>query len=190
MDEYLPRLAKIYLIEMECHVCGKVVERGKKFAKATCFDCRMDKLRATSREYQKAKSARLKHVKSKKCFICKKYKKETFIHDKSPTETKGLTVRYVCYPCARMRMKIYIKTDSGKIALTKMRKYYDETFPEKLKARGLLNYNISKGVIIKPRNCSICNKTGRIEGHHDNYEEPLKVKWLCVACHKNEHKIK
>lgn len=53
-----------------------------------------------------------------------------------------------------------------------------------------LKYAISRGDIIKPDICEVNNKEcgGRIEAHHDDYNEPLKVKWLCNNHHKKLHK--
>ena len=46
-----------------------------------------------------------------------------------------------------------------------------------------------KGVLIRPDECSVCCKSGgMIEAHHDNYNFPLIVKWLCRKCHHEWHK--
>ena len=50
-------------------------------------------------------------------------------------------------------------------------------------ARSLLRYHIQAGNIIRPTCCEQCGITGRIEGAHFNYAEPLKVRWLCRSCH-------
>lgn len=43
----------------------------------------------------------------------------------------------------------------------------------------------------RPSVCTLCGKSGvRIEGHHDNYSEPLNVRWLCYHCHRKTHKEK
>lgn len=39
---------------------------------------------------------------------------------------------------------------------------------------------------IKPDGCSVCKeKTGKIEGHHPDYEKPLEIIWACRDCHLN-----
>ncbi len=58
---------------------------------------------------------------------------------------------------------------------------------KKHKARGVLNKALKSGKILKPLNCSTCEKLGRIEGHHDDYEKPLEVIWLCTSCHGKLH---
>lgn len=51
-----------------------------------------------------------------------------------------------------------------------------------------VNRAIKKGIISKPHKCSICGEYKRIIGHHDNYNEPLKVIWVCQSCHTRIHK--
>lgn len=59
----------------------------------------------------------------------------------------------------------------------------------KTKARNLLNYNIHKGLVEKPKNCPICNdKDVIIHGHHEDYNKPLDVIWCCIKCHNIIHK--
>ena len=51
-------------------------------------------------------------------------------------------------------------------------------------AMSRVNYAIKTGKITKPDICSRCGKHGkRIDGHHENYQKPLKVVWLCTKCH-------
>lgn len=46
---------------------------------------------------------------------------------------------------------------------------------------------VKKGAIHKPDGCQCCGRTGRLEAHHNNYEEALNVMWLCAECHRNYH---
>ena len=53
------------------------------------------------------------------------------------------------------------------------------------RASYILNYAIKKG-IIKQLPCEVCgNETAH--GHHNNYDEPLEVIWLCHKHHKWVH---
>lgn len=63
-----------------------------------------------------------------------------------------------------------------------------EKYPEKYKARNLLNSAVRDGRVIKPGACESCGAKEHIHGHHDDYSKPLDVKWLCAACHKARHK--
>lgn len=45
---------------------------------------------------------------------------------------------------------------------------------------------IRDGRLIK-KPCNVC-KSEKVEAHHDDYEKPLKVKWLCGKHHAEHHK--
>lgn len=62
-------------------------------------------------------------------------------------------------------------------------------YPEKTKARYMVRDALSAGKITKPDNCTSCDATGRLEGHHNDYSKPLDVEWLCVLCHKAKHGV-
>lgn len=50
-------------------------------------------------------------------------------------------------------------------------------------ARALFN-----GKIKRRSDCEVCGSDEKIEAHHHDYSKPLDVIWLCVKCHKQEHK--
>lgn len=58
---------------------------------------------------------------------------------------------------------------------------------KKHKARNVLNKALKAAQVLRPLNCMICDKTGRIEGHHEDYDKPLEVIWLCRNCHGKLH---
>lgn len=53
----------------------------------------------------------------------------------------------------------------------------------KIRARLKLFKAIRAGVIVRPTRCSACSFVGRVEAHHENYDEPYTVQWFCKACH-------
>ena len=57
----------------------------------------------------------------------------------------------------------------------------------KTAAKNKLDYAVRKGLIKRPKRCSNCPNTGRIEGHHEDYSKPFEVDWLCVSCHQLLH---
>ena len=64
---------------------------------------------------------------------------------------------------------------------------WQKKYPEKVKARCKLSYAIQKGEIKKPKECFKCDRETRLSGHHDDYNKPLVVEWLCSSCHKAKH---
>ena len=61
-------------------------------------------------------------------------------------------------------------------------------FPEKIKAGEKVYRALKSGKLIKPDNCGACKRrTSRLNAHHEDYDKPLKVAWLCVGCHRKKH---
>lgn len=53
---------------------------------------------------------------------------------------------------------------------------------------------VKRGDMVRPNACETCGKqelrkdgAKNIVGHHDDYNEPLSVRWLCNACHSQWH---
>lgn len=65
---------------------------------------------------------------------------------------------------------------------------YKQQHPDKYRAHRALEYAIRLGRIAKPKLCESCREKKRLEGHHNDYSKPLKVKWLCRHCHNETHK--
>jgi len=54
---------------------------------------------------------------------------------------------------------------------------------------------IRRGELVRPDVCSECDDSGtfkdgksKVEAHHDDYNYPLAVRWLCRKCHHNWHR--
>ena len=55
----------------------------------------------------------------------------------------------------------------------------------KNRARGAVSRAIKKGRILR-RGCEVCGSP-HTEGHHDSYDKPLDVRWLCTKHHTEAH---
>ena len=56
----------------------------------------------------------------------------------------------------------------------------------KILARELTRRMIKLGVIVK-KPCEVCGKK-KVQTHHDNYDKPLIIRWLCLKHHVEYHK--
>lgn len=71
---------------------------------------------------------------------------------------------------------------------TEQNRRYREKYYFKVRAHRKLNLAVKNGIILRPNQCNDCGSNEYIQGHHDNYDEPLIVRWLCHKCHNKIHK--
>jgi hypothetical protein len=84
--------------------------------------------------------------------------------------------------------KDYAKTESYKISHAKSLKKHKELHPKKYKARTMVGNALKYGFLMRKNECENCGSTKKIEAHHDDYNKPLDVRWLCNLCHSTWHK--
>ncbi len=65
--------------------------------------------------------------------------------------------------------------------------------PKQIRARNKVMKALASGKLI-PQPCENCGKQKRakdgrnlVHAHHDDYDKPLQVRWLCVKCHYRLH---
>lgn len=46
------------------------------------------------------------------------------------------------------------------------------------------------GVIVRPDKCECCRGNKELFRHHEDYNFPLDVSWLCFKCHTLRHTVK
>ena len=84
---------------------------------------------------------------------------------------------------------IYAQTQEGREAARKAKEKWGEENVIKRAASTIVGNAVRDGRIIKPENCEECNAVpSRLHGHHDNYDYPMIVRWLCSKCHTKWHK--
>jgi ABC-type Fe3+-citrate transport system substrate-binding protein len=62
-------------------------------------------------------------------------------------------------------------------------------YPEKARARNYMSKLVQRKGFKYPEHCENCNSTGIIHAHHPDYNKPKEVKFLCIVCHNDEHRI-
>lgn len=104
-------------------------------------------------------------------------------------------------PRAQAFIKKYPDMSSRRLALLiygNLHEQYSHTavndYQRKLKqtkASNLVHIAIKNGELIKPTICEHCGTpTEDIIAHHEDYDKPLKVDWLCRTCHLTTYKHK
>jgi hypothetical protein len=65
----------------------------------------------------------------------------------------------------------------------------------KQRAHTAVTKAIKDGELVRPKRCEECGKrpnrrkNHRIVAHHDDYNKPLQVRWLCSPCHGQTHRF-
>lgn len=92
------------------------------------------------------------------------------------------------YEKIRERMRPYLKEYREKhqeehrlSSIEQSRKH-----PDEVKARSAVNHAIRDGKL-KRKACEVCGEKDA-QAHHDDYNYPFKVRWLCVSCHNEWHR--
>lgn len=63
---------------------------------------------------------------------------------------------------------------------------WNKANPERYKAHYLLSNAVRDGRV-KKGSCEECGTIENIHGHHDDYNKPLEVRWLCAKHHHRLH---
>ena len=139
---------------------------------------------------------------SKCCFKCGETKpiKQFYKHKKMKDGHLNK-----CIECTRLDVSKYRRNNTEKIRekdkernktpkrKKTMRVYsleYRQKYPARYHANIKLNNAVRDGMINKINACELCRKSGKTIAHHEDYSEPLKVIWICQACHKQLHNEK
>ena len=86
--------------------------------------------------------------------------------------------------------KLYSQTDAGRDSARKSKEKWAEANVIKRAAQLLVRRAIVSGKLTKAYNCEECGiKHDRLHGHHDDYNYPLMIRYLCPKCHSKWHKL-
>lgn len=100
---------------------------------------------------------------------------------------RSWTICPVClsiFPLPRLQRR-YCSYACKVKAQTTGRRTSRRTIAKARSAQSLLRYHVQAENIVRPETCEECGASNcRIEGAHFNYDEPLRVRWLCAACHR------
>ena len=90
----------------------------------------------------------------------------------------------------RERQKVaarkYYHSEKGRVAHRRKNAEYYEKNKEKKKARMKIAYLVRVGKVI-PGKCEVVGCNEKTQPHHDDYSQPLKVRWFCRNHHLELH---
>ncbi|UOF78436.1 restriction endonuclease paci restriction endonuclease [Caudoviricetes sp.] len=76
--------------------------------------------------------------------------------------------------------------NKGRIqAQVQITKAWREEDRRRSRAHSAVARAIRSGALVR-QPCESCNDESSV-AHHDDYDKPLSVRWLCQACHKRHH---
>jgi len=81
-----------------------------------------------------------------------------------------------CYQCANQIRKAWLKSRGGAWAYAAQR-----GVRHKLVARAYVNHLMQRGKL-KSKPCDVCGKL-ETEAHHNSYENPMDIRWVCAEHH-------
>jgi hypothetical protein len=148
--------------------------------KKKCFKC--EKLKAVTEFYKHPQMADGRLNKCKECTkgdVQKNYRKNI-------SHFKQYDKGRVNYPHRVKAREDYSKTDRGRAAGGRAKRAWIGRNQEKRKAQIALGNAIRDGKIDKGP-CIKCASIHNVHGHHEDYNYPLDVVWLCPKCHKIRH---
>ena len=118
-----------------------------------------------------------------RCSMCKEYKRADEFY---PHKKKKRGYSTYCKNCTSWYSKHIRKQqlrDRKAYA-----KEYNKNNTKQNRARSKARYHIYHGKI-KKKPCSVCS-ADKAEVHHEDYNKPLDITWLCRSCHMKQHNIK
>ena len=113
-------------------------------------------------------------------------------YSKRTNEYLGITRIYcMCRKCNTERMAKYYKTERGRKIVQQNVYKSTKKHQHKQNARARVMYALIHGKIKRPEKCPLCGKEAVCQAHHEDYNKPLEVRWMCRQCHADvERKLK
>lgn len=77
-------------------------------------------------------------------------------------------------------------------AVNKAKARYIKNNPTKRRAHRLVENGLRNGSILKGTECCECHTPAtekRVIAHHDDYAQPLAIRWMCDKCHRAWHNL-
>lgn len=190
-------------VEKPCNWCGKPVKRVPSLMQDTVY-CGHECLgKGTARDRGQSEPIKSNCLQCGVSFVSyasdnRKYCSQDCSIDASRQERppcllcgKPVTLmrnQYCSKTCAQVDLRSPDHVDYSGIDLEKfdsvfqLRYQTDPEFRQRVKARAKAQYHHPD-----PQPCSVCGTEKDVHRHHDDYDKPLDIRWLCRGCHVDHH---
>jgi hypothetical protein len=122
----------------------------------------------------------------KQCGRCKESKPLSEYNKDKYTKSGYRSQCKECMSKERDKMKDYYKQWREQEEIKEIyRKYRKERYFLNKKKSDARN---KARVLTSPDKCEKCLIIAKVQAHHDDYDKPLDVRWLCPLCHTAWHK--
>lgn len=120
---------------------------------------------------------------------CPKCKIEKSVDDFYKIKRNSHGFSSQCKPCHKETCRKWEKSIKGKewIRAAGKKKYKKIAKTQKRRAHEIVSRAIRTGKL-KRENCQICSSSVRVDAHHEAYDRPLNITWLCRPHHIARHK--
>lgn len=112
-------------------------------------------------------------------------------HEKTDPERERRRANYKAYYAENAAMviaktKMYSQTEQGREARRTAYQNQKLYNAKKVAARQIVRMAIRGGILMK-QPCNHCGSS-KVEAHHEDYDKPLNVLWLCFSEHRRIHR--
>jgi hypothetical protein len=89
-----------------------------------------------------------------------------------------------CKPCILVYHHEWRRTPTGRAKFNAAEAASKRRYPERERARRLVTYAVKRGTLVRgPCEQAGHGCGGQVQAHHDDYSQPLRVRWLCKRHH-------
>lgn len=91
--------------------------------------------------------------------------------------------------CESVKAKVRAyQAGKGRALANGSKSTYKTRNPKKVRAHQLVRNALRRGDLVR-QPCETCGSVDHVVAHHDDYDQPLAIRWLCEDHHKEWHKI-
>lgn len=139
-----------------------------------CKECRNEANRDNYRKNKESLNARRRELHAKDPY---KYQETRAKYNRSE---KGKAV-------AKKSAEKFLSTERGRNLTKQAHKKYAENNRNKIRTHWRIKQRIKSGAMVRGV-CEKCGDSDDVHAHHDDYNKPLDVRWLCRKHHSEFHR--